>query len=183
MVERKMRLAIVFVGLSLFAAPARAGETAPLEARALIERQLDAFAHDDAEGAYALAAPGIKDDLHRFRNLHGDGAAGLRAGLSPPQRRIRGLRRRWRQDRAVGNDRGRRQQCLESNLLSGAPAGRDVANQWLPSDQVGREQPMIPAWLDRAPKTRLRQPPPKSIVAGQGMRQSADRPHLRERSQ
>ena len=60
MVERTSRLAIVFVCLSLFAAPARAGETAPLEARALIERQLDAFAHDDAEGAYALAAPGIR---------------------------------------------------------------------------------------------------------------------------
>ena len=29
-------------------------------ARALIERQLDAFAHDDAAAAYALAAPGIK---------------------------------------------------------------------------------------------------------------------------
>lgn len=32
----------------------------PPEARALIERQLDAFARDDAEGAYALAAPAIK---------------------------------------------------------------------------------------------------------------------------
>jgi DNA-binding transcriptional LysR family regulator len=60
MVERTSRLAIVFVCLSLFATPAWAGETAPLEARALIERQLDAFAHDDAEGAYALAAPGIR---------------------------------------------------------------------------------------------------------------------------
>jgi hypothetical protein len=59
MVERTSRLAILFLCLSLLAAPARAAETAPPEARALIERQLDAFAHDDAEGAYALAAPGI----------------------------------------------------------------------------------------------------------------------------
>jgi len=46
--------------LALFAAPAHAADAAPPEVRALIERQLDAFAHDDAEGAYALAAPGIK---------------------------------------------------------------------------------------------------------------------------
>ncbi len=30
------------------------------EARALIERQLDAFAHDDGPAAYAIAAPAIK---------------------------------------------------------------------------------------------------------------------------
>ena len=60
MVERTGRLAIFFLCLSLFAAPARAAETAPPEARALIEKQLDAFAHDDAEGAYSLAAPGIR---------------------------------------------------------------------------------------------------------------------------
>ena len=30
------------------------------EVRALIQRQLDAFARDDGPGAYALAAPGIK---------------------------------------------------------------------------------------------------------------------------
>ena len=60
MVERMGRLAILFFCLSLFAAPTWAAENAPPEARALIERQLDAFARDDAEGAYALAAPGIK---------------------------------------------------------------------------------------------------------------------------
>lgn len=48
------------VSLVLCVAPALAGDAAPAEAHALIERQLDAFAHDDAEGAYALAAPGIK---------------------------------------------------------------------------------------------------------------------------
>jgi hypothetical protein len=60
MVERKMRLAIAFACISLFVASARASDNARLEARALIVRQLDAFARDDAEGAYALAAPGIK---------------------------------------------------------------------------------------------------------------------------
>jgi hypothetical protein len=59
MVERTSRLAMLLC-LSLFAAPAWAAETAPPDARALIERQLDAFARDDAEGAYALAAPGIQ---------------------------------------------------------------------------------------------------------------------------
>lgn len=48
----------VLIGL-LFLAPARAGE-AGVEVRATIERQLDAFARDDASAAYALAAPGIK---------------------------------------------------------------------------------------------------------------------------
>ncbi len=59
-------IARVFFALSLLLA-ARAGSALaddaaapPPEARALIERQLDAFARDDAEGAYALAAPGIQ---------------------------------------------------------------------------------------------------------------------------
>jgi hypothetical protein len=46
--------------LALSPARAPAAETAPPEVRALIERQLDAFARDDAEGAYALTAPGIR---------------------------------------------------------------------------------------------------------------------------
>jgi hypothetical protein len=52
-------LGLVFV---LLAAPASAGDNSlgGQEARALIERQLDAFARDDAAGAYALASPGLK---------------------------------------------------------------------------------------------------------------------------
>jgi hypothetical protein len=48
--------------LSLFAVPATAGDGSGngKDVRALIERQLDAFAHDDGAAAYALAAPGIK---------------------------------------------------------------------------------------------------------------------------
>jgi hypothetical protein len=44
------------------AAPAAAGDdsNAAPKARALIERQFDALARDDAPGAYALAAPQIK---------------------------------------------------------------------------------------------------------------------------
>ncbi len=47
------------IGLALLTAPAYAADTPP-EVRAVIERQLDAFAHDDAAGAYALASPGIQ---------------------------------------------------------------------------------------------------------------------------
>jgi hypothetical protein len=44
-----------------FAAPAVADNSSDAsQVRTLIERQLDAFAHDDAAGAYALAAPGLK---------------------------------------------------------------------------------------------------------------------------
>src|ERR1700733_4244058 len=46
--------------LALAATPTFADDAPPPEARVLIERQLDAFAHDDAAAAYALAAPGIK---------------------------------------------------------------------------------------------------------------------------
>ena len=45
--------------LLLWLPSARAGE-AGVEARAVIQQQLDAFARDDAGAAYALAAPGIK---------------------------------------------------------------------------------------------------------------------------
>jgi hypothetical protein len=53
---------ILAIGVAaLLAGPALAQDdkTSP-DARALIERQLDAFAHDDASAAYAFAAPGIK---------------------------------------------------------------------------------------------------------------------------
>jgi hypothetical protein len=55
-------LSVVGLIFVLFAAPAWAGDGAAggQEARALIERQLDAFARDDAAGAYALASPGLK---------------------------------------------------------------------------------------------------------------------------
>ena len=49
------------VAVALFWGPARAEDAKDSpDARALIERQLDALAHDDAPAAYALAAPGIK---------------------------------------------------------------------------------------------------------------------------
>jgi hypothetical protein len=60
MVERKSWLRIFLLLFALSAVPALSGEAAPPEVRALIEKQLDAFARDDAEGAYALTAPGIK---------------------------------------------------------------------------------------------------------------------------
>jgi hypothetical protein len=55
-------LSVLGLMFALAAAPAWAGDdtAAAPQVRALIERQLDAFAHDDAAGAYALAAPSIK---------------------------------------------------------------------------------------------------------------------------
>jgi hypothetical protein len=55
---------ILVFGMLAFLVPglARAGDKSAggQPVRALIERQFDAFAHDDAAGAYALAAPGLK---------------------------------------------------------------------------------------------------------------------------
>jgi hypothetical protein len=48
----------VFVVMT--AAPAFAGEAGGMDARTVIERQLDAFQRGDAEGAYALTSPGLK---------------------------------------------------------------------------------------------------------------------------
>ena len=52
------------------------------EARALIERQLDAFGRDDADAAYAEAAPGIKaifPDANTFMSM-------VRRGYAPVYR-------------------------------------------------------------------------------------------------
>jgi hypothetical protein len=60
MVKALLRLVPLLGFLAIVAlAPARAEEAAA-EAHTLIQRQLDAFEHGDASGAYALAAPGIK---------------------------------------------------------------------------------------------------------------------------
>ena len=57
-------IARLFLLLSLLAAPigarAQSGDAAT-DARATIERQLDAFAREDEQAAYALAAPGIRE--------------------------------------------------------------------------------------------------------------------------
>jgi uncharacterized protein DUF4864 len=54
-------LCVVGMFVVLSAAYAWAGDSSVQpEARALVERQLDAFAHDDAAAAYALATPAIK---------------------------------------------------------------------------------------------------------------------------
>jgi hypothetical protein len=59
MLRVKRFLSTIAVCATLCAGSALAGD-APPEVQALIEQQMDAFAHDDAEGAYALAAPEIK---------------------------------------------------------------------------------------------------------------------------
>jgi hypothetical protein len=56
----KKTIAAVAATVSLWVAVASAEDLNPASSRAIIERQLDAFARDDAEAAYALAAPTIK---------------------------------------------------------------------------------------------------------------------------
>jgi ketosteroid isomerase-like protein len=54
---------------ALWAATASAQESTAARSRAIVERQFDAFARDDAQGAYALADPAIKEmfvDADRF---------------------------------------------------------------------------------------------------------------------
>ena len=50
----------VALAMTLFIGTASAEELTAASSRAIIERQFDAFQHDDAEAAYALAAPTIK---------------------------------------------------------------------------------------------------------------------------
>jgi len=53
------------------ASPAVAHEAGGMEARAIIQRQLDAFEHNDADSAFSLASPGLKETYsnpHNFMN-------------------------------------------------------------------------------------------------------------------
>jgi hypothetical protein len=59
----------VALAATLWVATASAEESAAAHSRATIERQFEAFARDDAEAAYALADPTIKEmfvDADRF---------------------------------------------------------------------------------------------------------------------
>ncbi len=49
------------VALTLSVGSAHAEDLTAASSRAIVERQFEAFAHDDAQAAYALAAPTIKD--------------------------------------------------------------------------------------------------------------------------
>ena len=50
----------VAVAMTLFIGTASAEDLTAASSRAIVERQFDAFEHDDGEAAYALAAPTIK---------------------------------------------------------------------------------------------------------------------------
>lgn len=50
----------VVIAAALWAVAASAEELTPERSRAIVERQFDAFARDDAQAAYALADPTIK---------------------------------------------------------------------------------------------------------------------------
>jgi Domain of unknown function (DUF4864) len=65
----KRTMGAVAIGMSLCVAVASAEELTAARSRAIIERQFNAFALDDAEAAYALADPTIKQmfgDADRF---------------------------------------------------------------------------------------------------------------------
>src|ERR1700734_3674852 len=49
------------VAIALWTGAASAEDLTAANSRAIVERQFDAFARDDGEAAYALAAPTIKD--------------------------------------------------------------------------------------------------------------------------
>ena len=78
---RERILASAFMAV-LSASTAGAQTAESPEARALIERQLDAFSHDDAAGAYAEAAPQVKaifPDADTFMSM-------VRRGYAPVYR-------------------------------------------------------------------------------------------------
>jgi len=56
----KTKAAAFVLGISLCFAVASAEDLTAASSRAIVERQLDAFARDDGDAAYALAAPTIK---------------------------------------------------------------------------------------------------------------------------
>jgi hypothetical protein len=57
-VRRTIEAAVL--AAALWTATASAEDSTAARSRAIVEQQFDAFARDDAEGAYALAAPTIK---------------------------------------------------------------------------------------------------------------------------
>jgi hypothetical protein len=56
----KLAMAALAIAAFSFATPATAQSDLETGAHTIIQKQMDAFAHDDAAGAYELAAPGIQ---------------------------------------------------------------------------------------------------------------------------
>ena len=69
MLVRFARAASVGLSLALAATPAFARDAGGTEAQALIQRQLEAFQHNDAAGAFALASPGLKETYANPKNF------------------------------------------------------------------------------------------------------------------
>ena len=98
--------AVVFAA-ALWAVAASAEELTPERSRAIVERQFEAFARDDAEAAYALADPTIKQkfvDADHFLAMVRDR---YRPGVPASQRRVRRLREIRRRGEPKGHP-GRR---------------------------------------------------------------------------
>ena len=85
-----MRVLLVLLVIFGFSAPPRRSATADRAAvQSTIEQQLQAFLRDDAATAYSFAAPNIKPMFPTRGHLHGDGPAGLSAGLPAAHPRVR----------------------------------------------------------------------------------------------
>ena len=59
------------LGFALLWGPARAGEAAPADARAVVQRQIAAFERGDDAGAWDLAAPAIHDRFNSAEEFAG----------------------------------------------------------------------------------------------------------------
>jgi hypothetical protein len=80
MLARPARAAsLFFLAAALTSAPALAGEAGGVAARAVIQRQLEAFQQGDADGAFALATPELKAAYANSDNF----MASVRSGETP----------------------------------------------------------------------------------------------------
>ena len=87
----------VALAAALWVSTASAEESAAAQSRATIERQFEAFARDDAEAAYALADPTIKQmfvDPDHFLAMVRDRYAPVYRHRSVEFGDVRGIRRR-----------------------------------------------------------------------------------------
>ena len=132
-------ISVLGLMFALVAAPARAGDDSAggQAARALIEKQLDAFAHDDAAGAYALAAPALKTIFS-----DPDVFMAMVRGQYAPVYRHRSVEYgpleidgdNVSQVLTIVDDNN--QVPLEGALQTDAPARRKMADQRLPAGQI-----------------------------------------------
>ena len=131
------------VAAALWVSTASAEESAAAHSRATIERQFEAFARDDAEAAYALADPTIKQmfvDPDHFLAMVRDRYAPVYRHRSVEFGDVRGIRRR----REPYSDHRRRRQCRMDRALQPEAGGeRRLAHFRLRPRAIGGERDLI----------------------------------------